>query len=170
MRVFLDQLGCRLNFSENSTLAGRLNAAGHCIVVRPEDAHVIVLNTCAVTAQAARKSRQAARHLHKRNPDARIAMTGCYATLAPQESAALPGVELVADNQSKEMLHTLLEPWSAEFSDPQDLVRIQPHGTPFAPASPEEEGRPHACLRQGPGRLPEPLHILHRYDLARRQP
>ncbi len=140
MRVFLDQLGCRLNFSENSTLAGRLNAAGHCIVPRPEDAHVIVLNTCAVTAQAARKSRQAARHLNKRNPDARIAITGCYATLAPQESAALPGVELVADNHSKEMLHTLLEPWSAEFSDPQDLVRIQPHGTPFAPASPEEEG------------------------------
>ncbi len=140
MRVFLDQLGCRLNFSENSTLAGRLNAAGHRIVGRPEDAHVIVLNTCAVTSQAARKSRQAARHLNKRNPAARIAMTGCYATLAPQESASLPGVELVADNHSKEMLHTLLEPWSAELSDPDDLSRIQPHGTPFAPASPEEEG------------------------------
>ena len=140
MRVFLDQLGCRLNFSENSILAGRLNEAGHRIVGRPEDAQVIVLNTCAVTSQAARKSRQAARHLNKRNPAARIAMTGCYATLAPQESASLPGVELVADNHSKEMLHTLLEPWSAEFSEPDDLSRIQPHGTPFAPASPEEEG------------------------------
>jgi threonylcarbamoyladenosine tRNA methylthiotransferase MtaB len=148
MRVFLDQLGCRLNFSENSTLAGRLNAAGHRIVGRPEDAHVIVLNTCAVTAQAARKSRQAARHLHKRNPDARIAITGCYATLAPQESAQLPGVELVADNQSKEMLHTLLEPWSAQFSDPDDLARIQPHGTPFAPAPSEEEvGRTRAFIK-----------------------
>ena len=140
MRVFLDQLGCRLNFSENSTLAGRLSAAGHHIVGRPQDAHVIVLNTCAVTAQAARKSRQTARQLNKRNPDARIALTGCYATLAPQQSAILPGVELVADNQSKEMLHTLLEPWSAEFSDPEDLARIQPHGTPFAPASQEEDG------------------------------
>ncbi|MDE0633590.1 MAG: tRNA (N(6)-L-threonylcarbamoyladenosine(37)-C(2))-methylthiotransferase MtaB [Caldilineaceae bacterium] len=140
MRVFLDQLGCRLNFSENSTLAGRLNAAGHRIVGRPEDAQVIVLNTCAVTSQAARKSRQAARHLNKRNPAARIAMTGCYATLAPQESADLPGVELVADNHAKEMLHTLLEPWSAAFSDPDDLSRIQPHGSPFAPACPEEEG------------------------------
>ena len=140
MRVFLDQLGCRLNFSENSTLAGRLNAAGHRIVGRAEEAQVIVLNTCAVTSQAARKSRQAARHLNRRNPDARIAITGCYATLAPRESAKLPGVELVADNQAKEMLHTLLEPWSAEFSDPEDLSRIQPHGTPFAPASTEEEG------------------------------
>ncbi len=140
MRVFLDQLGCRLNFSENNTLAGQLNAAGNHIVGRPEEAHVIVLNTCAVTAQAARKSRQAARRLHNRNPDARIAVTGCYATLAPTVTAQLPGVQLVADNQSKEMLHTLLEPWSAEFSDPEDLVRIQPHGTPFAPASPDEDG------------------------------
>ena len=148
MRVFLDQLGCRLNFSENSTLAGRLNAAGHRIVGRPEDAQVIVLNTCAVTSQAARKSRQAARHLNKRNPDARIAITGCYATLAPQESAALPGVKLVADNHDKEMLHTLLEPWSSELSDPDDLSRIQPHGTPFAPASPEEgEGRTRAFVK-----------------------
>ena len=140
MRVFLDQLGCRLNFSENDTLAGRLSQAGHRIVGCPEDAHVIVLNTCAVTAQAARRSRQAARHLHKRNPDARIAMTGCYATLAPQESAQLPGVELVADNLGKEMLHTLLEPWSAAFSDPDDLARIQPHGTPFAPLRGEDGG------------------------------
>lgn len=140
MRVFLDQLGCRLNFSENNTLAGQLNAAGHHIVGRPEDAHVIVLNTCAVTTQAARKSRQAARRLHKRNPDARIAVTGCYATLAPKETAQLPGVQLVADNQSKEMLHTLLEPWSADFSDPEDLVRVQPHGTPFPPALADETG------------------------------
>lgn len=140
MRVFLDQLGCRLNFSENDTLAGRLSAAGHSIVGRPEDAHVIVLNTCAVTAQAARKSRQTARRLHNRNPDARIVITGCFATLAPQESAQLPGVQLVADNQSKEMLHTLLQPWSADFSDPDDLARIQPHGDPFAPARRQEEG------------------------------
>ena len=109
MRVFLDQLGCRLNFSENSSLAGRLSAAGHRIVGRPEDAHVIVLNTCAVTAQAARKSRQASRHLHKRNPNARIAITGCYATLAPQESAQLPGVQLVADNQARSA-HTYWNP------------------------------------------------------------
>ena len=148
MRVFLDQLGCRLNFSENSSLAGRLSAAGHRIVGRPEDAHVIVLNTCAVTAQAARKSRQASRHLHKRNPNARIAITGCYATLAPHESAQLPGVELVADNQSKEMLHTLLEPWSAQFSDPDDLDRIQPHGTPFSPApAGDDRGRTRAFVK-----------------------
>lgn len=140
MRVFLDQLGCRLNYSENDTLAGRLNDAGHRIVGRPEDAHVIVLNTCAVTAQAARKSRRAARQLHGRSPHARIALTGCYATMSPQESADLPGVALVVDNQGKDLLHSLLEPWSADFADPDDLARIQPDGTPFGQRRAQEEG------------------------------
>ena len=134
MRVYLDQLGCRLNFSENYTLAQRLQAAGHTVVDRPEAAQVIVLNTCAVTSEAARKSRQSVRHLHKRNPQARIAVTGCYATLQPEEAGALPGVALVASNQEKELLHTLLEPWSAELDDPEQLARLQPDGVPFPQA------------------------------------
>ncbi|MEZ4834527.1 MAG: tRNA (N(6)-L-threonylcarbamoyladenosine(37)-C(2))-methylthiotransferase MtaB [Caldilineaceae bacterium] len=134
MRIFLEQLGCRLNFSENDTLAGRLQAAGHRIVPAAEDAQVIVVNTCAVTAQAAGKSRQTVRQLHKANPAARIAVTGCYATLEPDTVSALPGVSLVADNNEKEMLHALLEPWSADFDDPEDVARLQPDGNPFDPA------------------------------------
>jgi len=132
MLIYLDQLGCRLNYSEIDTLAGRLRAAGHSTVQQPEQAQVIVYNTCAVTSQAARKSRQQLRQLHKINPDARIAVTGCWATLHPQQAAELPGVALVADNTRKDLLHTLLEPWSAELDDPDDLARIQPDGTPFA--------------------------------------
>jgi threonylcarbamoyladenosine tRNA methylthiotransferase MtaB len=131
MRIYLDQLGCRLNFSENDTLAGRLLAAGHRVVSTPEDAQVIVLNTCAVTTQASSKSRQTVRQLHKLNPTAQIAVTGCYATLEPEDAASLPGVTLVADNTQKEMLHALLEPWSAELDDPDDVNRIQPDGNPF---------------------------------------
>jgi threonylcarbamoyladenosine tRNA methylthiotransferase MtaB len=131
MRIYLDQLGCRLNFSENNTLAGRLLAAGHRVVETPEEAQVIVLNTCAVTTQASSKSRQTVRQLHKTNPAARIAVTGCLATLQPEEMASLPGVSLVADNSQKEMLHALLEPWSADLDDPEDVCRIQPDGTPF---------------------------------------
>jgi threonylcarbamoyladenosine tRNA methylthiotransferase MtaB len=138
MRIFLDQLGCRLNFSENNTLARRLQAAGHTVVTTPEHAQVIVLNTCAVTAEAARKSRQSVRQLHKRNPEARIAVTGCYATLEPTDAAALPGVALVANNDEKEMLHALLEPWSAELEDVDHLVRMQPTGTPFESSVPSE--------------------------------
>lgn len=131
MRIYLDQLGCRLNYSEMDTLAGRLHAAGHTTVETPERAQVIVLNTCAVTSEAGRKSRQRIRKLHKRNPDARIAATGCWVTLQPAKAAALPGVALIADNDEKELLHELLEPWSAELSDPADLLRMRPDGNPF---------------------------------------
>ncbi len=131
MRIYLDQIGCRLNYSEMETLAGRLRAAGHQTVHTPEQAQVIVFNTCAVTADAARGSRKQVRHLHSANPAARIAVTGCWATLQPSEASLLPGVTLVADNGQKDLLHTLLEPWSAELDDPDDLARMQPYGNPF---------------------------------------
>lgn len=131
MRIFLDQIGCRLNYGEMETLAGRLRAAGHQILHDADMAQVIVFNSCAVTADAVRGSRKQVRHLHKINPNARLAVTGCWATLQPQEASALPGVALVADNDRKDLLHTLLEPWSAEFDDPDDLLRIQPTGIPF---------------------------------------
>lgn len=140
MRIYLDQIGCRLNYSEMDTLAARLQAAGHQTVGRPEDAQVLVFNSCAVTADAVRGSRKRIRSLYKANPNARIAVTGCWATLAPKEAAALPGVALVADNERKELLHTLLEPWSAELNDPDTLLRMAPHGTPFAVAPLEGAG------------------------------
>ncbi len=131
MRIYLDQIGCRLNYSEMETLAAQLRAVGHQTVASPETAQVIVFNTCAVTADAARTSRKQIRQLHHTNPDARIAVTGCWATLEPVAAGALPGVALVAANPQKELLPTLLEPWSVEFEDPDTLVRLQPQSTPF---------------------------------------
>jgi threonylcarbamoyladenosine tRNA methylthiotransferase MtaB len=131
MRIYLDQIGCRLNYSEMETLANRLRAVGHQTVHAPTEAQVIVFNSCAVTADAARGSRKQVRHLHQLNPNARIALTGCWSTLEPIEAAALPGVSLVVNNSEKDLLHTLLEPWSAELDHPDDLARIQPTGNPF---------------------------------------
>ena len=131
MRIYLDQIGCRLNYSEIETLAGSLRAAGHRTVSSPEQAQVIVFNSCAVTAQAGRRSKRRIRHYHKLNPTARIAVTGCWATLQPQQAAAMPGVALVSDNKDKDLLHTLLEPWSAELDDPALLTHMQPDASPF---------------------------------------
>jgi threonylcarbamoyladenosine tRNA methylthiotransferase MtaB len=131
MRIFLDQIGCRLNYSEMETLASRLRAAGHQTVPTPKEAQVVVFNTCAVTADAVRTSRKQIRHFHTASPAARIAVTGCWASLEPDSVAALPGVALVANNAQKDLLPTLLEPWSAEFSEPDELARIQPDGLPF---------------------------------------
>jgi len=102
MNVYLDSVGCRLNWSEIETLARRFAAAGHTIAHRPAQADVCILNTCAVTARAGRKSRRRAEELSRANPEARIAIVGCYATLAPQRCAAWPGVNWVAPNAEKE--------------------------------------------------------------------
>lgn len=138
MRIYLDQVGCRLNYSEMETLAARLQAVGHQTVDQPEQAQIIVFNSCAVTADAVRGSRRTVRQLHNASPQARIALTGCWATLQPAAAAALPGVALVADNERKEMLDLLLEPWSAELDDIAQLAQIEPDGTPFAGLTPHE--------------------------------
>ena len=137
MRVYLDQIGCRLNYSEMATLAQRLQAVGHLPVAAPEQAQVIVFNTCAVTGDAGKASRQRLRQLARANPTARIVATGCWSTLEPHAAAKLPGVALVVENTRKELLHTLLEPWSAELDDPADLAAMAPDGTPFDAASKE---------------------------------
>ncbi len=137
MRVYLDQIGCRLNYSEMETLARQLGAAGHQIVDEPELAQVMVFNSCAVTRDAVRTSRQRIRQLHRANPAARLAVTGCWATLTPDKARSLPGVTLVAGNERKDLLPMLLEPWSAELDDPADLARLEPDGSPFSDAAGE---------------------------------
>lgn len=138
MNVYLETLGCRLNYSEIESLGRQLAEAGHRVVAAPEEADVCVLNTCAVTGEAARKSRQLARRLARSNPSARLALTGCYATLAPEAVAALPNVELVVDNSRKELLADLLQPWlvradqregSAEL-DGESWRRLAPEAPP----------------------------------------
>ncbi|MEA3336206.1 MAG: tRNA (N(6)-L-threonylcarbamoyladenosine(37)-C(2))-methylthiotransferase MtaB [Chloroflexota bacterium] len=128
MNIYLDTLGCRLNFSEMETLGRQLQAAGHFLVATPEAADVCVLNTCTVTAEAARKSRQMARRLARHNPSARLAVTGCYATLAPETVVSLPNVHLVVDNQQKENLDELLQPWSGEL-DGERWRRLAPEAS-----------------------------------------
>ena len=165
MRIYLDQIGCRLNYSEMESLARRLTAAGHHVVDEPGHAQVIIFNSCAVTAGAVRDSRKRVGALHRAAPAARIALTGCYATLDPAAAATMPGVVLVADNSRKEMLPLLLEPWSAQFEDTSSLARLAPDANPFDFPSTEEQARarlwsagvlacaPDAGLCQGAGWL-----------------
>ena len=108
MHVFTGSLGCKLNQSEMDTLAESLAMAGHHIVMSPVEADLCILNTCAVTHVAARKSRQALRRFNRQNPEARLIATGCYAELSPADFRDLPGVELVVGNKDKEKLAELI--------------------------------------------------------------
>jgi threonylcarbamoyladenosine tRNA methylthiotransferase MtaB len=110
MKVFLHSIGCRLNQSEIETMARQLMAAGHEIVSDPAAAEKVVINTCAVTRQAAKDGRAAARNVHRRNATAEIFLTGCYATIAPDELGDLSGVGHVVANQEKGRLVQLLDP------------------------------------------------------------
>jgi threonylcarbamoyladenosine tRNA methylthiotransferase MtaB len=91
MSVETITLGCRLNFAESETIAR--NA--------PADEQWVVVNSCAVTNEAVRQTRQAVRRAHRGRPDARILVTGCAAELEPGSFAAMPGVARVVGNTGK---------------------------------------------------------------------
>ncbi|MGZ5601654.1 MAG: tRNA (N(6)-L-threonylcarbamoyladenosine(37)-C(2))-methylthiotransferase MtaB [Methylobacter sp.] len=104
MFVHLKTLGCRLNEAELETWAQAFQKSGHQITKQAEAAQLIVLNSCAVTQDAARKSRQLIRRIHRDNPQAKLVVSGCYATLNEDEAASLLGVDLIVSNKDKDQL------------------------------------------------------------------
>jgi threonylcarbamoyladenosine tRNA methylthiotransferase MtaB len=104
MKVHLKTLGCRLNEAELETWAQAFQKSGHQITKQAEAAQLIVLNSCAVTQDAARKSRQLIRRIHRDNPQAKLVVSGCYATLNEDEAASLLGVDLIVSNKDKDQL------------------------------------------------------------------
>src|SRR5512142_837826 len=106
MKIYFDSIGCRLNQSEIETFARQFRAAGHEIVGSAADADYVVINTCAVTAEAAadsrQKIRQAARARGGRAQPGEIVVTGCWATLDRAGAQGLPGVTRVVGNLEKD--------------------------------------------------------------------
>ena len=100
-RVSFHTLGCKLNFSESSTLARQFEEGGFERVGANEEADICVINSCSVTEHADKKCRNIIRKLHRRNPSAIIAVTGCYAQLKPYEIAKIDGVDIVLGNNDK---------------------------------------------------------------------
>lgn len=100
-RVSFHTLGCKLNYSESSTLAREFERGGYVRVEPSEPTDVAVINSCSVTEHADKKCRNIIRKIHRRNPNAIIAVTGCYAQLKPNDIAAIEGVDLVLSNNDK---------------------------------------------------------------------
>ncbi|MBO5971843.1 MAG: tRNA (N(6)-L-threonylcarbamoyladenosine(37)-C(2))-methylthiotransferase MtaB [Alistipes sp.] len=100
-RVSFHTLGCKLNFSESSTLAREFERGGYLRVEPSEATDVAVINSCSVTEHADKKCRNIIRKIHRRNPNAIIAVTGCYAQLKPGDIAAIEGVDIVLGNNNK---------------------------------------------------------------------
>ncbi|BCG64472.1 MAG: threonylcarbamoyladenosine tRNA methylthiotransferase MtaB [Methyloprofundus sp.] len=104
MLVHLRTLGCRLNEAELEKWAQAFQQAGHQITREQNTAQLIIINSCAVTQDAVRKSRQLIRRIHRDNPSAKIVASGCYVTLNTDEAAELLGVDLIVSNQDKDRL------------------------------------------------------------------
>ncbi|MCU7851052.1 MAG: tRNA (N(6)-L-threonylcarbamoyladenosine(37)-C(2))-methylthiotransferase MtaB [Candidatus Thiodiazotropha sp. (ex Monitilora ramsayi)] len=104
MRIHLKTLGCRLNEAELETWSREFQAQGHSMTADAETADLLVVNTCAVTEEAVRKSRKLLGRASRQNPNARLVVSGCYASLDPTATAEAEGVDLVIDNRNKDRL------------------------------------------------------------------
>jgi threonylcarbamoyladenosine tRNA methylthiotransferase MtaB len=107
-RYFVQNFGCRATQADGAALESQLAAKGLEAADDRTAADLVVLNTCTVTQAADDDVRQTIRRVHRENPLARILVTGCYAQRAPQELAAMPGVEWVVGNSHKTQIANLV--------------------------------------------------------------
>src|SRR5580692_4712530 len=107
MKYSVITFGCRVNQADSLGFEEELRASG-ASAAPPEQADLIVVNTCSVTASADQAARQAIRRAARANPAARIVVTGCYATRRPDEIRELPNVLCVVSNEEKPRLVSIL--------------------------------------------------------------
>jgi threonylcarbamoyladenosine tRNA methylthiotransferase MtaB len=100
-KVAFYTLGCKLNFSETSTLSRLFEEGGYAKVDFDENPDIFIINTCSVTENADKKCKQLVRRALKINPNGLIAIVGCYAQLKPEEIGKIPGVDLVLGANEK---------------------------------------------------------------------
>jgi threonylcarbamoyladenosine tRNA methylthiotransferase MtaB len=112
--VAFHTLGCKVNFYDTEAIWQLFKADGFEQVDFEQTADVYVINTCTVTNTGDKKSRQIIRRAVRRNPDAIVAVTGCYAQTSPAEVAAIPGVDLVIGTQDREKIMPLVQQIQAD--------------------------------------------------------
>ncbi|HAA17278.1 MAG TPA: tRNA (N(6)-L-threonylcarbamoyladenosine(37)-C(2))-methylthiotransferase MtaB [Cytophagales bacterium] len=113
-KVAFYTLGCKLNFSETSTIARQFESKGYQRVDFSEGADIYVINTCSVTDNADKKCRKVVREAQALAPNAYVAIMGCYAQLKPKEISEIPGVDVVLGAAEKFRLLDLIDDFSKE--------------------------------------------------------
>jgi threonylcarbamoyladenosine tRNA methylthiotransferase MtaB len=106
---FIEQFGCRATQADAAVIERQLVERGYAVSADANSADIIVVNTCTVTAAADLQARQSIYAIHRKNPAARVIVTGCYAQRAPQEIAALEGVSWVVGNSHKPEIPRLIQ-------------------------------------------------------------
>lgn len=124
MRVAVHTLGCKLNYSESSTIAREFSRRGYEVVPHTEEADIYIVNTCSVTEHSDKKDRNLIRRLHRRSPNALIAVIGCYAQLKGENIAKIEGVDIVLGARSKGMVVDEVERLLKEGRGAEPVVDI----------------------------------------------
>lgn len=124
MRVAVHTLGCKLNYSESSTIAREFSRRGYEVVPHTEEADIYIVNTCSVTEHSDKKGRNLIRRLHRRSPNALIAVIGCYAQLKGESIAKIEGVDIVLGARSKGMVVDEVERLLKEGRGAEPVVDI----------------------------------------------
>ena len=109
LNCYFFTFGCKVNSCETAGMEAIFQAAGYTITTQPEQADVIILNTCTVTASGDSRMHTALRRLRAENPDAVMVLTGCFAQAFPEEAAALPEADLVIGTQDRDRLPQLVQ-------------------------------------------------------------
>lgn len=133
-KVAFYTLGCKLNFSETSTISRLFENAGFAKVNFEDTPDILVINTCSVTENADKKCQQLVRKALKINPETYIAVIGCYAQLKPTEIAAIPGVSLVLGANEKFNIIEHLEEKAATEGQAQVKFDNIKHTNDFIPS------------------------------------
>ncbi len=113
MKVYFYTLGCKVNQYETQEMSEILEKKGHTIIYTATDADVAVVNSCTVTAESVRKTRQTVRKLKKQNPDSIIILTGCASQAEPHIIKDLPEVDIFMGNRSNSQIADALDEFQA---------------------------------------------------------
>lgn len=129
LRVSFYTLGCKVNQYETEAMREKFQKAGYDVEGDDAPADIYIINTCTVTNLADRKSRQFIRRAKRENPEAMIAVTGCYAQIDPEKVAEIPGVDIIAGTNEKQDIIKYVEEAMAEkaASTAASAIHVKPY-------------------------------------------
>ena len=115
MKVFFHTLGCKVNQYETQEMREQLNKNGYTVTESEDDADIFVINSCTVTSESDRKTRQCVRHYKKKHPESTVVLTGCMPQSFPEMAKELTEADIVLGNKNNKLLVSSLNEYFSAF-------------------------------------------------------
>ncbi len=121
MKFYIQTLGCKVNAVESDSISALLTQEGYTVCQAPEEADIILLNSCTVTASGDKRMFHALRKLRQSAPNAVILLTGCYVQAFPEDAVKIPDVDIITGTKNRSQIPLLLERY---FQNPHQISAI----------------------------------------------